>query len=584
MRTLRRRVARIARRSLLQNAARLRPIRSPPRAGWPGAAVVLLAAAPAAAQLEAGPAPAQPAGPPAPPPRAAPPPPPGATVAPDSPFRPGTLGFPFTTLYAAPVGPPRAWTVTPSLGLSLTFNDNIRATPRNRESDLILGVTPGILARADTARLQGTLSYAPTASFYAKNSNENRLDHRGFGQALATLVPDTLFVDARGAATVQSLSSGFAQDDNASVARADQVQTLTASISPYLVQRLRGLATLRAGYVFSYTDQSQPTGRAPSDTGLGPVGFRPSEFTSHQGYAVIRSGEDFGRLLLQGSVSATEFDGQGTYDGAYRRFVLLETGYAITRAIAGLVEIGYEQQRYNTVPVTEVDGLIWAFGARFTPNEATSITVKYGRRDGYNAAFLQGRTELGPRTRIFASYTDRLSTSALSAADLLQSIVLDPLGNPVDAQTGAPVLPSSSSSLLSRQGGLFRSRTATLSLSHTLPRDVVTLALSHDNRRPVAAEPGQTTAPIAQKATAISLTWSRPLDEATNFTAFARYGISTSEGGGDVNNYSAGATVTRLLNPSLSGSLSYRVTYREGGGLTGDVLQNIVVAAVRQTF
>jgi uncharacterized protein (PEP-CTERM system associated) len=584
MRTLRRRVARIARRSLLQDAARLRPLRPPPRAGWPGAAIALLAAAPAAAQLEAPSAPAAPAGPPAPPPRAAPPPPPGATVAPDSPFRPGTLGFPFTTLYAAPTGPERAWTITPSLGLSLTFNDNIRATPRNRESDLILGVTPGILVRADTARIQGTLSYAPTASFYAKNSNENRLDHRGFGQALATLVPDTLFVDARGAATVQSLSSGFAQDDNASVARADQVQTFTASISPYLVQRLRGLATLRAGYVFSYTDQSQPTSRAPSDTGLGPVGFRPSEFSSHQGYAVIRSGEDFGRLLLQGSVSATEFDGQGTYDGAYRRFALLETGYAITRAIAGLVEIGYEQQRYNTVPVIEVDGLIWALGARFTPNEATSITVKYGRRDGYNAASVQGRTELGPRTRVFVSYTDRLSTSALSAADLLQSIVLDPLGNPVDAQTGAPVLPSGSGSLLSRQGGLFRSRTATLSLSHTLPRDVVTLALSHDNQRPVAAEPGQTTAPTAQKATAISLTWSRPLDEATNVTAFARYGISTTEGRGDVNNYSAGAALTRLLNPSLSGSLSYRVTYREGGGLTGDVLQNIIVAAVRQTF
>ncbi|TQF77310.1 TIGR03016 family PEP-CTERM system-associated outer membrane protein [Elioraea sp. Yellowstone] len=585
MRTLRRRAARIARRSLRRDAACLRPIRPSPWAGWPGAAIALLAAAPAAAQLEAGPAPLEPAGPPAPPPRAAPPPPPGATVAPDSPFRPGTLGFPFTTLYAAPTGPERAWTITPSLGLSLTFNDNIRATPRNREADLILGVSPGILVRADTARLQGTLNYAPTASFYARNSNENRLDHRGFGQALATLVPDVLFVDARASATVQSLSSGFAQDDNASVARADQVQTVTASISPYLVQRLRGLATLRTGYVFTYSDRSQPqVGRAPSDTGFGPVGFRASEFTSHQGYAVLRSGEDFGRLLLQGSVSATEFEGQGTYDGAYRRFVLLETGYAITRAIAGLVEIGYEQQRYNTVPVTEVDGLIWAFGVRYTPNEATSITVKYGRRDGYNAAYVQGRTELGPRTVVYASYTDRLSTSALQAADLLQSIVLDPLGNPVDAQTGAPVLPSGSGSLLAQQGGLFRTRTATLSLSHTLPRDVVTLSLSHDNRRPVAAEPGQTTAPTAQKATAISLSWSRPLDEATNLTAFARYGISTTEGRGDVNNYSAGATLTRLLNPSLSGSLSYRVTYREGGGLTGDVLQNIIVAAVRQTF
>jgi uncharacterized protein (PEP-CTERM system associated) len=552
------------------------------RGSWSGVVLVLLAVSPATAQTET---PAAPAGPPAPPPRAAPPPPPGATVAPDSPFRPGTLGFPFTTLYAAPAGPPRAWTITPSLGLSVTFNDNIRATPRNRESDLIFGVTPGILVRAEAARVQGTLSYAPTASFYVKNSDQNQLVHRGFGQMSAILVPDLLFLDARALASVQSLSSGFVQDDNTAVTRNDQVQTFTASISPYIVQRFRGLATMRVGYTYSFTDQSRPTDRrVPSDTGFGPVGFSGSEFSSHTGYAVIRSGEDFGRLLLQGSVNATEYDGRGTYDGAYRRDAVLEVGYAITRAFAALVEVGYEQQRYNTVPVTQFEGLVWATGLRFTPTEATSITVKYGRRDGYNSAFVQGATELGPRTRLFASYTDRLSTSALRTADLLQSIVLDPLGNPVDAQTGAPVLSSTAGSLLGIQGGLFRTRIATLSVSHTLRRDVVTLALTHENRRPVAAAPDQTVPQFSQKASAISLTWSRPLDELTNFTAFARYGISTREDRGDTNNYSAGASLTHLINPSLSGSLTYRVTYRDGGGLDGSVLQNIIVAAVRQTF
>ena len=543
--------------------------------------LALFAAGPAAAQSEG---PAAPAGPPAPPPRLAPPLP-GATVAPDSPFRPGTLGFPFTTLYAARPGPPRAWTITPTLGLSLTFNDNIRATPRNRQSDLIFGVTPGILVRADAARVQGTLSYAPTASFFAKNSDQNQLVHRGFGQVSTILVPDLLFLDARAAASVQSLASGFAQDDNTAIARNDQVQTFTASISPYIVQRFRGLATMRAGYIYSFTDQSRPSDRrVPSDTGFGPVGFSPSEFSSHTGYAVIRSGEDFGRLLLQGSVNATEFDGRGLYSGAYRRDAVLEAGYGITRAFAGLVEVGYEQLRFNSRPVIEIDGPIWAAGLRFTPNEATSITVKYGRRDGYNSAFVQGSTELGPRTRIFASYTDRLSTSALRSADLLQSIVLDPLGNPVDAQTGAPVLPSSAASLLGIQGGLFRTRAAAVSLSHTLRRDVITLALTHEDRRPVAAAPDQTAPQFAQKANAVSVSWSRPLDELTNLTAFARYGITTREGRGDTNNYSAGASLTHLINPTLAGSLSYRVTYREGGGLDGSVLQNIIVAAIRKTF
>jgi len=551
------------------------------RGGWSGVVLALLAASPGAAQTET---PAAPAGPPAPPPRVAPPPP-GATVAPDSPFRPGTLGFPFTTLYAAPAGPPRAWTITPSLGLSVTFNDNIRNTPRNRRSDVIFGVTPGLTLRADTARLQGTLNYAPTASFYTRYSQQNQLAHRGFGQASLMLVPDLLFVDMRAAASVQSLSSGFAQDDNTAITRNDQVQTFTASISPYIVQRFRSLATLRAGYTYSFTDQDRADNRRlPSDTGFGPTNFRASKFSSHTGYAVVRSGEDFGRLLLQGSLSATEYDGQGIYSGAYRRTLLLETGYGITRSLAGLVEVGYEQQRYNSRPITEIDGVIWAAGLRFTPNEVTSITVKYGKRDGYNSAFVQGRTELGPRTRIFATYTDRLSTAALTAADLLQSIVLDPLGNPVDAQTGAPVLPSTASSLLGLQGGLFRIRSATVSLSHSFRRDTVTLALTHENRRPIAADPQQTAPQFSQQGSSVSLSWSRPLDELTNLTAFARYGISTRQGRGDTNNYSAGASLTHLINPSLSGSLTYRVTYRDGGGLDGSALQNIVIAAVRQTF
>ena len=81
------------------------------------------------------------------------------------------------------------------------------------------------------------------------------------------------------------------------------------------------------------------------------------------------------------------------------------------------------------------------------------------------------------------------------------------------------------------------------------------------------------------------LTWSRPLSEITNLTAYARYGISSADNrSGDTNNYLAGAALTHLINPGLTGSLSYRVSYREGGGLSDAVLQNIIVAAVRQTF
>ena len=104
------------------------------------------------------------------------------------------------------------------------------------------------------------------------------------------------------------------------------------------------------------------------------------------------------------------------------------------------------------------------------------------------------------------------------------------------------------------------------------------------SRRPVAAAPSQTAPQFGQKASSVSLSWSRPLDELTNLSAYVRYGISTRDGRGDTNNYTAGASLTHLINPSLSGSLTYRMSYRDGGGLDGSALQNIVIAAVRQTF
>ncbi|WP_291298691.1 TIGR03016 family PEP-CTERM system-associated outer membrane protein [Elioraea sp.] len=518
----------------------------------------------------------------------------GAILAPDSRTRLGTVGFPFNAVggQGEVAGQPtRGWSLTPSLSLEQSYNDNIRFSTTNRQDDFITTVRPGILLGVDTVRLQGTLNYAPGILYYWNTSDQNRIDHNGNAQFLGIVVPDFFFIDARGSAAVQSLSGGFTPDSEASVGRENQVQTTTFSLSPYLTHRFGGLASARVGYVYSYVnqDRADPDAPLPDDTQL-QSSFTPSEYSSHQGYVVVRSGEDWGRVAMQGTLSTTQFEGSGLYDGAYRDIALTETRYAFTPTVAGLVELGWERQRFNTVPKTDIDDLVWAFGVRLTPTPESVIVAKYGHRDGFNSFYLDGTLAVGVRTRIFARYAEQLTSSALTAGDLLGTTTLDPLGNPVDAQTGAPVLPGFANSTLGIQSGLSRQKVATASISQTWTRDTFRLSLSQTDTTPVANAPGQTPG-FASKGTNLGLSWSRDLAPTTTLISFANYGITTS-GPQDTEGttWGAGASLVQELRPGLSGALTYRFNYRDGGVTrtgnpnAGEATQNIITAGLRQSF
>lgn len=523
--------------------------------------------------------------------------PPNAVISPFSRAQIGGIGFPFDNVGAAsaPGGPgvrAPGWTITPSIGVEQSYNDNIFYTARNRTYDYITSVIPGLLLNVDTQRLQGTLNYAPSIDFYWRNSDQNRVNQLGNGQFLATVVPDLFFVDLRGSASVQSLSGGFTPGTTQpSVGKADQVQTLSFSVSPYLVHRFGGLASVRAGYVYSYVNQEQADQNGQLLAGQQRFGFTPSEYSSNQGYVAVRTGEDFGRLAMQGSLSGTSFIGSGIYDGAYRNFATLETRYAFTREIAGLVEIGYEDIFFNTIPRTDISGLTWAVGTRLTPNADSLIIAKYGRRDGFDSFFLNGTLAIGVRTNLSANYTDQLSSSGLDAGGLLSSITLDPLGNPVDANTGVPVIPAFANSFLGFQGGLYRQKQGTVSISQTWQRDTFSLSATQTDRTPVAAAPGSTQINVAQKGTSFVLSWGHDLAESTRLTSYASYGFSTQAQADDTNYYGLGVILTHQFSPGLAGNLAYRLNVREGGfSNTGQAqgndqaVQNIITVGLRKSF
>jgi uncharacterized protein (PEP-CTERM system associated) len=503
-------------------------------------------------------------------------------------LRYGGLGLPVGTDTLLVSDPVRAWTIRPSISVDLMATDNVFLTARDRRSDLITSVAPSIVASANTARLQGVFSYSPRAYFYASTDGQDRLDHFLNAQALATLVEERLFFDMRANAGVQSLTGGVAPGTTSVVDRRNRVQTTSVRLSPYLQNRFGGLGTLQVGYAFQYVDQSTGSGLGGGGDGgslAGGLGsssfFTPGDFTSHEGYATFRTGEDLGRYAAVARVSATEYDGTGVLDGASRRIGLVENSYAITNGIAALVDLGYEQQRYAGPRPYELDSAIWALGVRLTGPDS-SITAKYGRREGFESGFLDASVALGARTRLAARYEERVTTTRQFAADRLATAQLDPSGNPVDPVTGTPLLGAGSDSLLAVQGGLLRWKTGSVSISQTWPRDLVTVSLIRDERAPVNAAPGSTV--FSQEAISGSLTWVRDLTPELTATAYLQYGVTETRGRGDQDFFTGGLSLSRALGQGLYGTMQYRLTNRDDYSGSGRAIQNLVLVGLRKDF
>jgi uncharacterized protein (PEP-CTERM system associated) len=494
-------------------------------------------------------------------------------------IRLGNFGFPITGEQPILAEPGRAFSITPSIEVQALATDNVFQRGNRKSSDVITTVTPGVVISADTARLQGVLNYRPSARFYANNSDENSIDHNFNGAALVTLIPGFAYLDLRGQSSIRSASGGRAPESGLVTEDDDRLQTTSFQISPYIVQRFGDTATLQVGYGYLNVDQSgNSIVRAPN----GQVFNVGQSYEAHQGYAVIRTGPAFGRLALEGRLEATEYIGEGVLDGAYRRIGTVEARYAILRGLYVLGEVGYEQQKYGGTPGVDIDEPVWSVGVRVDVTDRGTVTVRYGRRNGFNSASLDAGVQVGPRTRLSARYSEGLSNSALEAGDLLTTTTLDQFGNPIDLATGLPAARPFAGSFLGSENSLNRVKTASATLSQAWPRDRFALTVTREERTPVSVVTGGSN--FSQTGTSGSLTWARSLSERTDAIAFVQYGRTSSNLFGDGTVFSTGLTFVQQLREGLTGQLQFGRNTRDNAGVGGSTTQNFVLIGLRQTF
>jgi uncharacterized protein (PEP-CTERM system associated) len=451
-----------------------------------------------------------------------------------------------------------AWTFVPSINIEEDWTNNAQQVSGG-QSSFYTTVRPGLLVNGDTPRVKATLNWDPEVRVYTPESGENQFDNNITGDALVTVVPETFFIDMRVYGAVQDEQPGSAPNSVTNSSRQNTVQTYTGSIAPYLQHRFGDWGVGEVGGSVSRTTQVFLGNQSTASTN----GFGDNEdLTSTQEHAVFTLGNAFGRSSGQVLTQGQQDNGTGALQGAYQYQAGVQYGYGITRQVTGLVELGWEDIHYSGVAPLNVNDATWSVGGRWTPSPDSSMTVTYGHIDGANSFAGNASLTVGTRGRLYGSYGQGITSNTQYLQNTFTQSQLDPYGNPVNPQTGAPLLVGGNFGGLLGNGTIFRQTNFSIGYSILFDRDTFSIGATYQHQLGLT---GETTAAVGALDTTTNgtLTWQHQLTPDLMLTSYVQYGRSSSSfpAGSTVNGGTATPAISNSSKPfAASVNLSRQIT------------------------
>lgn len=292
-------------------------------------------------------------------------------------------------------GQRRAWTIAPRLTLGETFTDNALLRNANKRSDWITEISPGLHVSGESARLKAYFDYSRRELLYAKESDRknsrNALNTFGTFKAIENL----LFLDFSAGITQQALSAFGTQTAGASVNNANESETRTIRLSPYLKSNLGGLFN----YELRYTATAMRTEAARA------TGMDQSEWRAH-----FDGDTPYSRILWAVDASRQNYDySQGTETESTT--ARLKLTYVVDPTLKLSAMGGRESNNFATIDTeTHSTG---GFGVEWNPTGRTKLFLERERRFfGYGHRFtFEHRT---PRTAL--NFSDVRNVTATPTA------------------------------------------------------------------------------------------------------------------------------------------------------------------------
>ena len=512
---------------------------------------------------------------------------------------------------AVPLSVRPAWIVQPAIEDDVGVTDNALRVSAPRRADVFTIIAPSVTVSGDTRRLQVNLAYNPLIVLYANNGSQNQVYQYFNGQALATIVPDAVFVDLRGSISESSLTSGFNNAQTQSFNRQNTVQTTTFEVSPYYQHRFGGYGQGELRYTIARTlqdDQGQNITNLPTQQNFGQPGYGGiGNLTTQTESGTFSTGENLGRFNDNFTVAATQYSGSGSYVGAYRNEIQNEFGFALNHSLTALAGIGYQDLTYGGTPGYRLNAGTYNVGFRYAPNPETALTVLYGRHDGGSQVEFTGEASPTARTRFVTRYTTGITSDLQQSQAFLNNTTVGSGGAVTDTATGAPVL--NNNNFNGVQNGVYRLTRFSASLSFLQERDSYSLSVSNEVRTALTSTPtllgnGVVPSGTNTNSTFGSLAWQHDLSPNMNLSTIGQYGVATNTGQfigtGNQNTRTLSVTtaLSRQFTETLSGSVRYSYTNQSGGTFgnsfnqfgvnngfnTGSYSENLLFVGLRKSF
>jgi hypothetical protein len=333
------------------------------------------------------------------------------------------------------------WRFEPSVGAAATYTDNVNQRPDDKESVLILSVTPGFTLQSEGSRqVEATMSYYLTGVTRFGGGDDNDLYHNLNARGHAELAEDFLFIDA-GARVSQELISLLGSPADATTNSSNRATVGSFSFSPYIEKRFGTFADAEARYTLSgdfigdnaasdllsnELRASLNSGSRFNDLSWGlDYSYRDvadKDETSTQGTTYLWvCGSSFvqtaspvapapGCILVGSQAGLTPGLG-GDTSYVYER-ANLSLGYALTRKFRLIGNVGNEWITYDNAvaAANNRDDSLWSAGFSWSPSRRTNLEATFGERF------------FGDTYSLSASYRARTSTWNVSYVEDVNDI------------------------------------------------------------------------------------------------------------------------------------------------------------------
>jgi uncharacterized protein (PEP-CTERM system associated) len=474
---------------------------------------------------------------------------------------------------ATGTAPPSGLVIYKQIGVSETYTTNAgyELGGYNAGSDFITSIQPLVRVVDNTQRLQVDLTYDPIGQIYARHGGFDQIQEQAFGDILATLVPDWLYLDTRGSVYQQAIFGGLGPAGTVTLSPNERETVTSVSISPYVTHTFGGAGTLVAGVGYSYSavDASNALNNdvfagAPAN-GLGD--YASSYLNSERAFASWTTGENYGRFRDRIATDDSIYQGSGALRDAHRLLVVDDVSYAFTRLVTGLGEVGYEWLNYPAAGY-QYDGVIGAGGVELTPSKNSEVVVEYRYLDGFGSLFVQGSAQVTPRIRVFGGYSEGISTFQQDLQTSLLQNDSTVTGVAATALTASPLLQTTN--FFGGNEYLSRVRRLDATATYLGNRDTASVSFEQEHTTPVGHPVGDLV-PVSTSGWFVSGTERHEITPTLSAGAFVQYGHSrtglVTYGSGDTVSFSL--SLDKLFTQTLTGYVRVGGTYVVSGSVYG---------------